>query len=423
MPQRPTLEALRQKALDAGAVFTPAAPIDERSLFAGRDLQMRQVVDAINQKGRHAIIFGERGVGKTSLANVLSSFLAQQTLAVRVNCDGQDTFESLWRKVFEKVELEKPIPSAGFIPSQRTTSLSWSSVHLPPPDEHQPVTTDHIRRGLTQLAATTLPIVIVDEFDRLPRPAKQTFADAIKTLSDHAVAATVVMVGVADSVDHLIEEHQSVERALVQVRMPRMSPGEIEEIVKRGVRILGMTIAEKATQRIVLLSQGLPHYTHLLSLHSVRTALDSRSLEITDSHVETAIKTALGEAEHSIQSLYHKALLSPRKDNLFPAVLLSCALAHADELGFFAAQDVREPMRDITGKKYEIPSFSQHLNEFLEEKRGTVLQRTGTRRRFKFRFRNPLLQPYVIMRGIDEGRLSPSVLDKFRGNRKSHTNP
>jgi Holliday junction resolvasome RuvABC ATP-dependent DNA helicase subunit len=32
-------------------------------------------MDAINQQGQHVLIYGERGVGKTSLANVLSGFL------------------------------------------------------------------------------------------------------------------------------------------------------------------------------------------------------------------------------------------------------------------------------------------------------------------------------------------------------------
>src|SRR5262245_47987345 len=98
------------KMFEVGRVFTPTAPIDERSLFAGRDSQVRRVVDAINQKGQHAIIFGERGVGKTSLANVLSSFLSGQAdiiLAPRVNCDSDDTFDSVWTKVFEHIETTK----------------------------------------------------------------------------------------------------------------------------------------------------------------------------------------------------------------------------------------------------------------------------------------------------------------------------
>jgi len=75
-----TDNAWERIAIDAGQVFTPAAPIDAESLFAGRNTQIRQVVDAVIQKGQHAIIFGERGVGKTSLANIISTKLTSPNI-------------------------------------------------------------------------------------------------------------------------------------------------------------------------------------------------------------------------------------------------------------------------------------------------------------------------------------------------------
>jgi hypothetical protein len=79
---------------------------------------------------------------------------------------------------------------------------------------------------------------------------------------------------------------------------------------------------------------------------------------------------------------------------------VSCALAPIDDLGFFAAADVREPLREITGKNYNSPSFSQHLNEFSDKKRGRILRKVGERRRYRYRFSDPLMQPFVIMQGV-----------------------
>ena len=42
--------------------FSPSAPIDQQALFAGRISQLMDVLNALNQKGQHAILFGERGV-------------------------------------------------------------------------------------------------------------------------------------------------------------------------------------------------------------------------------------------------------------------------------------------------------------------------------------------------------------------------
>jgi Cdc6-like AAA superfamily ATPase len=405
-----TQEKIDSLSFQAGRVFTPTTPIDERALFAGRRYQLQKVIDTINQKGQHAIIFGERGVGKTSLSNVLSSFLGSPNsivLSPRVNCDGQDSFDSIWKKVFDSITRTQTAKAVGFVTEAKRKTRPVSE------ELSTPATPDSIRRFLTGLSQGTLPILIIDEFDRLPRPVKAAFADTIKNLSDHAVEVTVVLVGVADSVDELIREHQSVERALVQIRMPRMSVQEIEEIVNNGLRNLGMTIDPEAMNRITILSQGLPHYTHLLARDSARGALASGNLQITLQVVDDAIKKALEDAQQSIRSAWHKATMSPRKNNLFADVLLACALAKTDELGFFAAQDIRDPMQEVTGKRYEIPSFAQHLNEFCDPKRGPILTKTGAKRSYRFRFVNPLMQPFVIMQGFAAGK---SVISSDSGS-------
>ena len=395
------------RTFEASRAFTPRSPIDEKSLFAGREEQRRQIVDVINQKGEHAILFGERGVGKTSLANVLGELLGRpgSITAPRINCDYGDTFESIWRKGFDEVELVRSIQPIGFNPT--ITDKSYSAAELLG-DEVSP---DSVRRALTRLATGVLPIFIIDEFDRLRQEPRRAFADTIKNLSDHAVNATVIIVGVADSVGQLIEEHQSVERALRQIQMPRMSAEEIDQIITNGLDRLQMTIDGDALTRISKLAQGMPHYAHLLGLNASRVALDSRQNHVTTVTVERAIDTALLGTYQSVREDYDRAVRSNRKENLFGDVLLSCAITKKNELGFFAAQDVRGRLRAITGKEYEIPSFAQHLNEFSDPKGRNVLQKAGSTRRFRYRFLSPLLQPFIIMQGLKNHRVTMDMID------------
>jgi len=104
---------------------------------------------------------------------------------------------------------------------------------------------------------------------------------------------------------------------------------------------------------------------------------------------------------------------SARKDSLFANVLLACALAETDELGFLAAQDVRAPLRVITGEQYDIPTYAQHLNEYSDAKRGPVLHRIGHKRRYRCRFTTPLMQPFVIMNGFLTGRVDRTLVDRL----------
>jgi Cdc6-like AAA superfamily ATPase len=394
-------------AFKASTVFTPAVPVNEKELFAGRLEQVERVIDAINQRGQHTIVFGERGVGKTSLANILASMFGspRDTLAPKVNCDATDDFQTLWGKMLSKINLSQDKRPPGFR-AEKQEKLVAASETL-----RENVTPDGVCRLLTHLGEAQVVIIIFDEFDRLKnQKARRAMADTIKALSDYDVPATLILVGVADTVDELIAEHRSIERSLVQIRMPRMSASELHEILDRGVSKLGMRIADDAKKSISLLSQGLPHYTHLLGLHAAREALNFDSKHIGLEQVRSAIKRAVLDAQQSLQSDYRKATISQHKDSIYPQVLLACALAGTDEFGYFAAADVRGPLSEIMRRRYEIPSFAKHLNDFCQSPHGNVLTKTGIKRKFRYRFTNPLIQPFVIMKGLADGRIDEAAL-------------
>ena len=280
----------------------------------------------------------------------------------------------------------------------------------------EPITPDVVRLCLESLSAQCLPIIIIDEFDRFSDfDGTRLFADTIKVLSDHAIRATVILVGVADSVDALISGHESILRNLVQILLPRMSVAEMRAIVTDRLPREHMTITPDALDKICILSRGLPHYTHLIAQHAAWAAVDADQTEITEYHVGAAMRSAIANAQQSIESAYHRATMSPRKESLFAEVLLACALAQCDQLGYFAAADLREPMSAIMHRQYDIPSYIRHLVEFCKTGRDSVLQEIGGKYQRRFRFRNPLLQPYVIMRGLADTLITLNQMKEFAG--------
>ena len=86
--------------------FRPAAPIDRRELFAGRSEQIAELFSIVSQPGQHAIVYGERGVGKTSLGLVAAELLkAADVLCAWATCDASDDFASVWRKALGEIGL------------------------------------------------------------------------------------------------------------------------------------------------------------------------------------------------------------------------------------------------------------------------------------------------------------------------------
>lgn len=393
------------KAFEAGQLYSPAAPIDERDLFAGRSQQVDKMFEAVNERGKHAVLFGERGVGKTSLAKVFSSMFPRtlrRILAVREQVDPSDDFSSIWRKVFKDLHV-RPLEDgdALLVPLAKDY-----------PGVIQP---DDVRREFQDLfPSTVIPIIVIDEFDKARESADkrihELMANTIKHLSDYSINATIILVGVADDINDLIGEHPSITRCIEQIPMPRMNDTELRQILDKRAQRLGMKFHGDAYFKIVELARGLPSYAHLLGLYSTQHAISRKSLQIVEADVDAAIARALEKSQESTQADYNSAIHSNRTDSLHRQVLLACALAKPDSRGQFAPTAVIQPLSDILKRPVTIANFQQHLQMFTTEERSNILVRKGKERAYKYRFRDPMMQPYVIMRGIDERLIPPSSL-------------
>jgi len=396
-------------AMQLSSVFQPSAPINSEKLFRGRRAQVRAVIDAINQPGRHAILFGGRGVGKTSLGKILPKKLVAQEpvpiISPYVTCDSTDDYASIWRKAFIEMRYQSEGADAqasydeADMDSLTDPSTSWVPYE--------------VRRSIESFSQDGILYVVFDEFDKLEdSDTCHMMADTIKLFSDHAVSVTIIVIGVADDATGLIYEHQSIDRCLAQIPMPRMPRQELEEIINAGLQQLKMTIVRDAMNEITGLSKGLPTYAHLLALHAGREAADARRPEIRLEDVQEAIKIAVSHTEETIRAEYDSATFSSR-ETLFPDVLLACAMAQTDEYGRFVPNDVCEPLKVVTGQDYKSDRFSAHLKKLCNADRGNVLRMTGAEYRWRYQFKNPLLQPFVLMKGLEAKRITEEQLNLY----------
>jgi hypothetical protein len=236
----------------------------------------------------------------------------------------------------------------------------------------------------------------------------------VKTLSDFGVDSTVVLVGVSETIDRLISDHASIARAIAQVFLRRMTPEDLRIIITNAEKALAISFSEEASSLTVHISQGLPHYTHLIGLNAVRVAANTKfSRRVERDDVFKALEEATRQAEQSARGKHTKATHSSHKDALYRQVLLACAVAAAqskDELGYFNPASVVEPLSLILDRRVEIATFNSHLSEFCQDKRGPVLEREGQPRAYRFRFSDPMVVPFVFMEAVTKGTVSQDQL-------------
>ena len=114
------------------------------------------------------------------------------------------------------------------------------------------------------------------------------------------------------------------------------------------------------------------------------------------------MSSLIRDTHQTILTSFDAAVASPRRENLYFQVLLACALAPTDHLGRFRAVDIREPFSQIMQRRYDIPAYSKHLHDLCNPARGEALQKFGAIHNYRFRFTNPMLQPFMIMQGLEQ---------------------
>lgn len=385
-----------------GEVFRSSAPIDDQELFAGRNHELFSVIEAMQSAGQHAVIYGERGVGKTSLARVAMKVAGAQSapLAVRVNCDGNDSYDSLWIKVLDEIEISAAEASAedrGWLQNALGECISlFAAGNLSP---------STIRLGMRKFAQRKPVVLFLDEFNEIADSgAIALVANTIKALSDHIEPITLVPVGVAEDLDALLEGHLSAVRAIAQIKMPRMTRDELADIVNRGLDRLEMSISDDALHLVRVIPRGLPQYAHLLAQEGARQALLRGRDNIERKDVMNGLEIGLAKLDRSLSRAYDEATYSPRKTRL-KEVLLACAVAKLGDMGDFSPADVRTPYSRIIGQEVDIDRFNPQLTTLATAR--DILVRDGEERRWRYRFRDPLMEPYVLLQGLQSGAITP----------------
>lgn len=374
--------------------FTPSTPITSSTLFAGRTAQTSNFVKGFIEAGQHLVLYGERGVGKTSLANILTATLRSQGIsAVGTSCTNSDTFSSIWLRILSQISITMHRSGIGFGAETGTTAITGAEL-----------------AGMASAQAANLALqlqtiglrglVILDEYDQVRDPqARQEFASLLKILSDSNSPIKLLIVGVATDVAKLVGDHASIERCIRQIFVPRMSTSELEEIIKKGESVAGISFDQSVATAIVRISQGFPHYTHLLAKASALHAAHQDRREVGWQDLVEGVSAAIDSSNETIRSSYRRATDAVHS-SLYEHVLLAAALVQSDEESSFRPADLIEPLSSILKRQISLQGFFPHLGKLCGEDRGSILERLGTKKPFRYRFANPLMRPFVYLIGF-----------------------
>ncbi len=324
-------------------VFTPAQEVKDIDRFAGRDVELSALSTALQSDGAQIVMYGQRGVGKSSLARQLAKLAVNdkeliarlkqapfepldfvpvyiacddsikkiETLMLRLLCDEDALAPWVPFKVVEK----KSSGEMGAKFSVKVIELGGKKTDAITERAHEfesdivSVFTSACRAIVKTGVAKHGLLIIIDEFDRIKD--RTGLASLLKTLGPEGV--TFALVGVATTVQDLVTEHESVARQLADgsVHVRPMRDDELQEIFDKAENLLEkkFVFSTEAREWVVKIARGHPFYVHLVGKHSLLRAIATGASVITLEIAKDALSEIALKGSAPIQESTYKTAI------------------------------------------------------------------------------------------------------------------
>lgn len=383
-------------------IFTPHIPINEISHFFGREDEATRLVSVINSPGQHILLYGDRGVGKTSLAKTTCKLLLhklQRGHLFEKRCDSGDTFSSIFEEPLEKCGVDLSFKEATQTHNQgggASVNAVFAKADLSSKRETKTTSIAICKPESPSWVASHLKslsgIMLIDEADALHNDSdKKKIAELIKLLSDYNSNFKLVVVGIATTGEELTAGHPSVERCLKEVSLQRMCNDDLKKIILNGMNTLGLRPDDNVITKIVDISAGYPHFTHLISLKCGEIAIINGNRHITKDILKSALNEAVKDSEGILQRMLESTLRVLNTPQEYKLLLLTASYCNSPE---FRSSELREKLKIKFGVNIDSQTLSRRLTKLTKGTEKTILYKSA---RGCFQFSDPRMPSFLKM--------------------------
>lgn len=256
-----------------GEVLSASRPIHSIEHLKGRDKELDTIKKSLYAPGRHVFVYGDRGVGKSSLGHTAAyQYQSSDASPIFVSGSPDDTFNTVIANIVSQAVRR---PRTESVKTTKSLSVELGGIKIGEGSEIAGIDTAAAIRSTGDAVALLEQVaekrggstaVVIDEFDAISDPAERNkFAALLKQVGDRSVNLKFIFTGIGKSLDELLGAHQSSYRQLETVELPRLGWDARREIVQAAADAFGLELDNNVNWRIAMVSDGFPYYIHLIT--------------------------------------------------------------------------------------------------------------------------------------------------------------
>lgn len=402
--------------------FKPSRSIRNPANFAGREIEILELIDALLTDGSCPVIYGERGLGKSSLAiQVARIALGDQALLESLGHTERalgkgNQFIPIWFTCTDEVKNKNDLIESAMNSSEIYSNLVNLNKFQNDDIDGQEISSSKFQFEATKISKNIYgkdfndlkpedkfilfikiineyfekPILfIIDEFDRMK--SKAEFSSFIKKFSSDNFK--FLLVGIANNISSLLYDHRSLDRTIYGTYIEEMVAGDLKDIVHKALNLLknngiNISISDEAISYLVEKSNGFPWFVHVIGQEALRVMHDNKKWSLTTSDIQWSIKNlANNRFSQNFSDLYTTAVRDSRNREIV--------------LRLFAKWSNKDiPTQDIArmAKVCKVSNPSTCKRDLMQHNYGATISSPEGMANNIVRFDNAMFKTYINLR-------------------------
>lgn len=405
-------------------VFTPGRlPIRPTNVYAARGDAETLFLKTLG-RGMIPVVFGEYGVGKTSMARYALREKDSAGLLVNIESVADKSLEDVFERCLEKLgytvktkrtdgstrtqsheqSSQAEVGAGGWlkalIASKRTQSGGSTSQV-----EEQFVVTSPTDSRIIEICEQAGVALLLDELHRASPDFASDLSKFIKSYGNaNCQRFKVILLGTSSDASRLVASDPGIDRLIQEVHLKSMTDAEGVYVVKKGMSDLAIQIDGATVDRVVKTSVGSPSILQYLSLEVAEAAFprDPRTCSLED--LQAALKAFVETKEARLYRAYVAAVETVGEFKYRKQILRAMAECE-DE--YVTMEMIRTKVSDYLGNDTPSTTLSGPLRQLKEERYGPVLNDVerpdGVGRLTNYTtFKDPALKAFIRLQLLRE---------------------